>query len=59
MQRVVQSEKKIKSLEIKHAQFDELIKKESSRLSFDDMKIVKLKKKKLKIRDQIFFLSGN
>ena len=59
MQRVVQSEKKIKSLEIKHAQFDELIKKESSRFSFDEMKIVKLKKKKLKIRDQIFFLSGN
>ena len=53
MERVVQTEKKIKSLQSKHQFFDELIKKEIYRLNSDSLKILTLKKKKLFIRDQI------
>ncbi len=56
MQRVQHSEKKIRLLENKHAHFDALIKKESSKLCFDNVKVVELKKKKLLIRDEIFRL---
>ncbi|MBC34237.1 MAG: DUF465 domain-containing protein [Rickettsiales bacterium] len=53
MERVVQTEKKIKSLQSKHQYFDKLIKKETYRLNSDSLKILTLKKKKLFIRDQI------
>ena len=53
MERVVQTEKKIKSLQSKHQYFDALIKKETYRLNSDSLKILTLKKKKLYIRDQI------
>tara|TARA_Y100000589_G_scaffold330273_1_gene379413 strand:+ start:111 stop:290 length:180 start_codon:yes stop_codon:yes gene_type:complete len=58
MQRVQYNEKKIRLLENKHAHFDALIKKESSRLCFDNVKVIELKKKKLLIRDKIFRLQS-
>ena len=58
MQRVQYTEKKIRLLENKHAHFDALIKKESSRLCFDNVKVIELKKKKLLIRDKIFRLQS-
>jgi hypothetical protein len=53
MERPVPKEKKIKSLISKHQQFDLLIQKESIRPGSKDLDIVDLKKKKLKIRDEI------
>ena len=57
MERIVHTEKKIKSLQSKHQFFDSLIKKETHRISCDSLKILTLKKKKLHIRDQIAKLS--
>jgi len=57
MLKVFEKEKKIKSLISKHAKFEVLIKKESSRILCDNIKIVDLKKKKLFIRDEIVRLS--
>ena len=58
MERPVPKEKKIKSLISKHQQFDQLIQKESNRPGVCDLEIVDLKKKKLKIRDQIVKLTA-
>ncbi|MBC11042.1 MAG: DUF465 domain-containing protein [Rickettsiales bacterium] len=53
MERLVHNEKKIRSLTFKHKQFENLIQKASSSLSTDSLEITDLKKKKLKIRDEI------
>lgn len=53
MKRFFTKEKKIKSLKLKHNFFDTLIEKKTKNLSIDDLEIVDLKKKKLKIKDQI------
>jgi hypothetical protein len=53
MERLVIKEKKIKSLVSKHEFFDSLIQEKFRRLSIDDLEISLLKKKKLKIKDQI------
>tara|TARA_B100000029_G_C17222746_1_gene832355 strand:+ start:225 stop:401 length:177 start_codon:yes stop_codon:yes gene_type:complete len=53
MERLCSKEKKIKSLITKHQKFDSLIQKFSNKLSVDDLIINDLKKKKLKIRDEI------
>ncbi len=53
MERAVLKEKKIKSLITKHQEFDILIQKASNNLAVDDLEINDLKKKKLKIRDEI------
>ena len=53
MKRFFTKEKKIKSLKSKHNFFDTLIQKKAKNLSIDDLEIIDLKKKKLKIKDQI------
>tara|TARA_B100001029_G_C14843273_1_gene329545 strand:- start:423 stop:599 length:177 start_codon:yes stop_codon:yes gene_type:complete len=58
MQRVFFKEKKIKSLITKHQEFDIQIQKALKKPSIDDLIINDLKKKKLKIRDEISRLKG-
>ena len=58
MERLVTKEKKIRSLVSKHEFFDSLIQEKFKRLSTDDLEISLLKKKKLKIKDQIEKLAG-
>ena len=58
MERLVTKEKKIRSLVSKHEFFDSLIQEKFKRLSTDDLEISLLKKKKLKIKDQIKKLAG-
>ncbi len=53
MERIFTKEKKIKSLISKHEFFDALIQKKIKYLSSDDLEISDLKKKKLKIKDEI------
>ena len=53
MERLVTKEKKIRSLVSKQEFFDSLIQEKFKRLSTDDLEISLLKKKKLKIKDQI------
>ncbi len=53
MKRFFTKEKKIKSLKSKHNFFDTLIQKKARNISIDDLEIIDLKKKKLKIKDQI------
>ena len=57
MQRFVLNQKKIKSLTSKHKYIDSLIQKQFCFLSVDDLEITDLKKKKLKIRDEIYKLN--
>ena len=58
MVRLVLKEKKIKSLVLKHQKFENLLKKAFRSKSTDNLIITNLKKKKLKIRDEIFKLSA-
>ena len=59
MERLFTKEKKIKSLVSKHQFFDSLIQKKEKILSIDDLEISSLKKKKLKIKDEIRKLNKN
>ncbi|MEC8265621.1 MAG: DUF465 domain-containing protein [Pseudomonadota bacterium] len=58
MDRLALKEKKIKSLVLKHQKFENLLKKAFNSKSTDNLTITNLKKKKLKIRDEIFRLSA-
>ena len=53
MERIFTKEKKIKSLISKHEFFDALIQKKNKNLSADYLEINNLKRKKLRIKDQI------
>ena len=59
MERMIVNEKKKKSLASKHNNIDQQIKKKSKILSLDSLEINILKKKKLYIKDKIFFLKNN
>ena len=59
MERIFTKEKKIKSLISKHEFFDSLIQKKIKCLSIDDLEIIDLKKKKLKIKDEINSLASS
>ena len=59
MERIFTKKKKIKSLISKHEFFDSLIQKKIKYLSIDDLEIIDLKKKKLKIKDEINSLESN
>ena len=58
MDRLALKEKKIKSLVLKHQKFENLLKKAFNSKSTDNLTITNLKKKKLKIRDEILRLSA-
>tara|TARA_Y100000022_G_scaffold198403_2_gene208683 strand:+ start:1074 stop:1250 length:177 start_codon:yes stop_codon:yes gene_type:complete len=58
MVRLVIKEKKIKSLVLKHQKFENLIQKVCKSKSVDDLVVTNLKKKKLKIRDEILKLTA-
>ena len=55
MERMIVNEKKKKSLASIHKNIDQQIKKKSKILSLDSLEINTLKKKKLNIKDKIFF----
>ena len=55
MEKKIVNKKKKKSLASKHKNIDQQIKKKSKILSLDSMEINSLKKKKLFIKDKIFF----
>ena len=59
MERTIVNEKKKKSLVSIHKNIDQQIKKKSKILSLDSLEINTLKKKKLHIKDKIFFLKNN
>ncbi len=59
MERIFTKEKKIKSLISKHEFFDTLIQEKAQHLSIDDLEIIDLKKRKLKIKDEINKLANN
>ncbi len=56
MDRLAFKQKKIESLASKHKQFENMLNKATSSISIDDLAVNELKKKKLRIRDQIFKL---
>ena len=58
MDRIELKEKKIKSLVLKHEKFENLLEKASRSKSTDNLTITSLKKKKLKIRDEILRLTA-
>ena len=58
MDRIELKEKKIKSLVLKHEKFENLLEKASRSKSTDNLTITNLKKKKLKIRDEILRLTA-
>tara|TARA_Y100000991_G_scaffold97542_1_gene73590 strand:+ start:7 stop:183 length:177 start_codon:yes stop_codon:yes gene_type:complete len=58
MDRFVLKEKKIKSLILKHQKFENLLKKAFNSKSTDNLTLTSLKKKKLKIRDEILRLTA-
>ena len=58
MDRLALKEKKIKSLVSKHQQFENQLKKAFRSLSTDDLTITNLKKRKLKVRDEILRLTA-
>ena len=58
MDRLAIKEKKIKSLVLKHRKFENQLKKAFRSISTDDLTITNLKKKKLKIRDEILRLTA-
>ena len=53
MERIFTKEKKIKSLISKHEFFDTLIQKKNKNPSVDHLEINNLKRKKLRIKDEI------
>ena len=59
MERMIVNEKKKKSLASKHNKIDQQIKKKSKILGLDSLEINILKKKKLCIKDKIFFLKNS
>ncbi len=59
MERIFAKEKKIKSLISKHELFDTLIQEKKKYLSSDDLEINDLKKRKLKIKDEIKRLNSH
>ncbi len=58
MDRFELKEKKIKSLVLKHQKFENLLRKAFNSKSTDNLTITSLKKKKLKIRDEILRLTA-
>ena len=58
MDRLAIKRKKIKSLVSKHRKFENQLKKAFRSISTDDLTITNLKKKKLKIRDEILRLTA-
>tara|TARA_Y100000589_G_C26652575_1_gene426604 strand:- start:130 stop:309 length:180 start_codon:yes stop_codon:yes gene_type:complete len=59
MERILAKEKKIKSLISKHEFFDTLIQEKEKYLSSDCLEISDLKKRKLKIKDEIKRLNSH
>ena len=59
MERIFAKEKKIKSLISKHEFFDTLIQEKKKYLRSDDLEINDLKKRKLKIKDEIKRLNSH
>jgi hypothetical protein len=53
MSRLATRQKKIKSLMSKHQHFESILNQVNKSISVDDLVITDLKKKKLKIRDEI------
>ena len=53
MSRLASKQKKIESLISKHQQFESILNQVNKSLSVDDLVITDIKKKKLKIRDEI------
>ena len=53
MSRLASKQKKIESLMSKHQQFESILNQVNKRLSVDGLVITNIKKKKLKIRDEI------
>ena len=53
MSRLASKQKKIESLMSKHQQFESILNQVNKSLSVDDLVITDIKKKKLKIRDEI------
>ena len=53
MSRLASKQKKIESLMSKHQQFESILNQVNKSISVDDLVITDLKKKKLKIRDEI------
>ena len=59
MERMIVNEKKKRSLASKHNNIDQQIKKKNKILSLNSLEINILKKKKLYIKDKIFFLKNS
>ena len=53
MSRLASKQKKLDSLMSKHQQFESILNQVNKSLSVDDLVITDIKKKKLKIRDEI------
>ena len=53
MSRLASKQKKLESLMSKHQQFESILNQVNKSLSVDDLVITDIKKKKLKIRDEI------
>ncbi len=58
MHKLFNRQKKIEKLRIKHTQCDLSLKKEYKKLFYDNLKILKLKKQKLHIKDLISSISS-
>lgn len=58
MQKFFNRQKKIEELRIKHTQCDLSLKKEYKKPFYDNLRILKLKKQKLHIKDLISSISG-
>jgi hypothetical protein len=57
MSRLVSRQKKIDSLMSKHQHFESILNQVNKSISVDDLVITDIKKRKLKIRDQIQMLN--
>ena len=57
MSRLASSQKKIDSLMSKHQHFESILNQVNKSISVDDLVITDIKKRKLKIRDQIQMLN--
>ena len=57
MSRLASRKKKIDSLMSKHQQFESILNQVNKSISVDDLVITDIKKRKLKIRDQIQMLN--
>ena len=55
----IQSEEKVAALELEHRDLDEVIQNLESQGNFDQLKLSRLKKRKLMLKDQISGLRDN